>query len=250
MADYFNVEDKVILLTGNTFDLDLQIAEEFALEDAKIAIFSKDADNCEKIAEILEDEYDIEVISSFMDLEDENSVEKGIQKVEDTLGKIDIVVNTALRGSNELLMDRLSTRNIYPLFQISKITEDENVFNMEEKVSIVTGASGYLGADIAQKFAVEGATLVLFSDDEEKLKEDAVRYEKSYDIETSFSVVDLDDENNIKECIENVLNEYDRVDYLVNAAGMGENKNIVDQLITLDKSPLFCVVWLQQFMNL
>ena len=249
MSDYFNMEDNVVMITGDVFDLNLQIAEEFALDDAKISLFSSVEENSQKMVNILQEEYDIDVIYSVMDLDDEDSVENGLKKVEDIFGNMDILVNTALRGSNELLIDRLSVRGIYPLFQISKISEDEDPFDMEDKVVVITGASGRIGAEIAQKFALEGAKLVLFSDNEEQLQEDVKNYEKS-GVEATYIVTYLDDDNNIKESLESVLSSFGRLDYLVNAAGIGENKNVVDQLIALDMSPVFCIVWLQKFMNL
>ena len=249
MADYFNMEDKVVLITGDSSDLGLQIAEEFELDDSKIAFFSSIDERSQKMANVIQEEYDIEVTHSAVDLEDEFSVETGIQKVEDTFGEVEILVNTALRGSNELLIDRLSVRNIYPLFQISKISEDEDPFDMENKVAVVTGASGRIGVEIAQKFAVEGAKLILFSDDEEKLQEDVKSFEKS-GVEAEYMVTYLDDDNSIKESLKSVLDSHGKIDYLVNAAGMGENKGVVDQLIALDIPPVFCIVWLQKFMNL
>ena len=249
MADYFNMEDNVVMITGDAFDLGLQIAEEFALDDAKISLFSSIEENSREMLSILQEEYDIDVIYSVMDLDDEDSVEEGLKKVEDTFGKMDVLVNTALRGSNELLIDRLSTRSIYPLFQISKISEDEDPFEMEDKVVVITGASGRIGTEIAQKFAVEGAKLVLFSDNEEQLREDVERYGNS-GVEADYAVTYLNDENSIREGLETALDSFGGIDYLVNAAGIGENKNVVDQLIALDMTPVFCIVWLQKFMNL
>ena len=47
-----------------------------------------------------------------------------------------------------------------------------------------------------------------------------------------------------------IIDAYDNVDFLVNAAGMGENKIVVDGLVSLDNAPIFCIVWLQEFHNL
>jgi NAD(P)-dependent dehydrogenase (short-subunit alcohol dehydrogenase family) len=45
MSDYFDMEDKIVLITGDDFNIIDAIAEEFALEDARIALFSSDEDN-------------------------------------------------------------------------------------------------------------------------------------------------------------------------------------------------------------
>lgn len=250
MSDYFDLQDKIILITGDDFNLITPIAEEFALEDARIVLFSSDEDNCQRISDSLIEEYSVDVIYSIVDLNDENSVENALDYIESRFGKIDILVNTALRGSNEVLIDRLSTRNIYPLFQISKIGYDEDLFDVEDKLAVITGASGPIGSEIAQKFAVEGARLMLISDNHDKLKEDIQNYESIYDVSVDYMINSLDDEANVKDSLASIIDAYDNIDFLVNAAGMGENKIVVDGLLSLDKAPLFCIVWLQEFHNL
>ena len=250
MSGYFDMQDKIILITGDDFNIIDAIAEEFALEDARIALFSSDEDNCHRLSDSLKDEYDIDVIYYIVDLNDENNVEDAIKYVEKTFGKINILANTALRGSNEVLIDRLSTRNIYPLFQISKIGDDEDYFDMEDKLVVITGASGPIGVEIAKKFAVEGANLMLISDNIDKLNENVLIYKDRYDVSVDYIINTLDDEADVKDWLSSIVDAYGEIDFLVNAAGMGENKIVVDGLVSLDKSPLFCIVWLQEFKNL
>jgi len=148
------------------------------------------------------------------------------------------------------LIDRLSTRNIYPLFQISKIGDDEDYFDMEDKLVVITGASGPIGVEIAKKFAVEGANLMLISDNIDKLNENVLIYKDRYEVSVDYMINTLDDEADVKDWLSSIVDAYGEIDFLVNAAGMGENKIVVDGLVSLDKSPLFCIVWLQEFKNL
>ena len=249
MSEDFSMTNKVVLITGDNYDLSYQIAEEFALEDARIVILSSNEEKAEEIALLLDNEYSIDPMYQRVDLDDEESVEDAIRSIEALYEKVDVIVNTGERGSNEVLLDCLSVRNIYPLFQISKISSDDYHFDMENKVAVVTGASGRIGKDVAQRFASEGAKIVLFSDNEDKLLEDVRRYQNS-GVDADYYVTNLDEAENIKESLEAVIYSSGSIDYLANTAGMGENKNIVDELVKLDLKPLFCIVWLQQFSNL
>ena len=96
---------------------------------------------------------------------------------------------------------------------------------------------------------MEGAILILLSDNENQLKDDVEKYHQ-FGVEVNYHLINLDDDNNIRETLEKVLHSYGKIDFLVNSAGMGQNKTVVDQLIALNLAPTFCIVFLQKFMNL
>ena len=50
MTEYLNIEDKTVLITGDTLELSLKIAEEFALEDSRIAV-TTNQENYEKVSQ-------------------------------------------------------------------------------------------------------------------------------------------------------------------------------------------------------
>lgn len=248
MTEYLNIEDKTVLITGDNLELSLKIAEEFALGDARIAV-TTNQENYEKISQYISEEYDVEVLHTPMDLNNENSVELSLQKVENNLGEVNILVNTGLRGSNEVLIDRLSIRSIYPLFHINKISEDEDPFEKEDKIIVVTGAGGRIGHEIAHQYALEGAKLILLSDNEEQLKEDVEKY-RQMGVDASYHLTFLEDEKSIEDMLKSIIDSHRTIDFLINAAGMGQNKDVVDKLVSLGMSPLFCTVFLQKFHNL
>lgn len=238
MSDYLNVNNKVVLITGDSYDLEYSIAEELALEDARIVILSADEQKAEELTILIDDEYSTDPMYQWVDLNDEDSVENAIGTIEELYGQFNLIVNTGDRGSNEVLLDCLSTRNIYPLFQISKISDDNNHFDLKDKVVVVTGVSGRIGKAVADLFASEGASLVLFSDNEDKILEYVERYDED-NVDVNYIITNLDNQDSIRESLEEVLDSYDCIDFLVNASGMGENKNVVDALRSLDKTPLF-----------
>lgn len=248
MTEYMDIEEKTVLVTGDDPELLYKITDEFALEETHLAL-TTNYDNYKKIAQYIHDEYDLEVLHAPMNLDDEDSVEESLQKIEDTYGEVDILVNTGERESNEVLIDRLSTRSIYPLFHINKVTYAEDPFEKEDKTVVITGASGRIGEQIAQQYAREKSRLILLSDNEEQLKEDVKKYTRM-GVEATYRLTFMEDEKSISESLESILDSYERIDFLVNAAGMGQNKDVVDKLVSMNLSPTFCIVFLQKFHNL
>jgi 3-oxoacyl-[acyl-carrier protein] reductase len=91
---------------------------------------------------------------------------------------------------------------------------------LEGKVAIVTGASRGIGKMIALKFAQHGAT-VAFSD--LKIDENAQAVEKelrSYGVEAKAYASNAADYNASQEFVDQVVNDFGRVDILINNAGI------------------------------
>jgi NAD(P)-dependent dehydrogenase (short-subunit alcohol dehydrogenase family) len=84
------LKDKVVLVTGGSKGIGLACALGFAAEGARIAICSRSRDNIDKAtAEIKE------ALGVVADLVDAVAAERMIETVEDRLGPIDILVNSA-----------------------------------------------------------------------------------------------------------------------------------------------------------
>ena len=105
----------------------------------------------------------------------------------------------------------------------------KNYFDIKDKVALVTGASSGLGWQIAQAYASQGAKLALFARREERLQENVKELEDKYGVEVIYAVTDVGDPENIKESVKKVVNHFGRIDILVNAAGMGNNKPVTEQ---------------------
>lgn len=89
------------------------------------------------------------------------------------------------------------------------------MFSLENKVALITGATGGIGKTIAQTFSNAGATTVLTGRNKEKLEE------LSKEIKNSFIIpYDLSQPDSSKELIKETLNIAGKLDILINNAGI------------------------------
>jgi NAD(P)-dependent dehydrogenase (short-subunit alcohol dehydrogenase family) len=98
---------------------------------------------------------------------------------------------------------------------------------LKDKVAIVTGAAKGIGEGIARVFVKEGAKVVLVDWD------DKVGPKTTEDIRKSggdviFVKCDVSKEDQVKAVIQKTLEKYGRIDVLVNNAGLGVYKTILD----------------------
>ena len=96
--------------------------------------------------------------------------------------------------------------------------------NFEKQVVLITGASSGLGALAAQRFAQEGANIVLVARREERLKELASRLQEDYQVQAHVIAADLSQEAAIERVVEKTLTRFGRIDFLLSGAGYGDFK--------------------------
>lgn len=90
--------------------------------------------------------------------------------------------------------------------------------SLENRVAVITGATGNLGRVVAKQFADHGARLALFGTNVEKL--DGLARELQLPAERLFThVVDLRDANATQDAAKAVLGKFGRVDILLNLVG-------------------------------
>lgn len=95
------------------------------------------------------------------------------------------------------------------------------------KVAIVTGASAGIGRASALALAAEGAKLIITARRQERLE--ALASEINAMNTQAFVVAgDANNEATAKRCVETAMKETGRIDILLNNAGMGNYKNLVD----------------------
>jgi NAD(P)-dependent dehydrogenase (short-subunit alcohol dehydrogenase family) len=93
-----------------------------------------------------------------------------------------------------------------------------DVFDLEGRVAVVTGASGAIGSSLARGFAGAGARVVLLARRQEPLEALADELAKAGS-ETLTCAVDILDPAQLAAARETVIERMGRVDVLVNAAG-------------------------------
>lgn len=95
----------------------------------------------------------------------------------------------------------------------------QNIFNLKDKVAVITGGNGTLGAAYAQAFALHGAKVVVTARNIETLEE-TVKSVRSVGGECIAITSDVTDPEKIQALVEQVDAKFGRIDILVNNAGM------------------------------
>lgn len=92
---------------------------------------------------------------------------------------------------------------------------------MERKIILITGATSGIGKETAHKLAEMGAELVLVARDEEKLK-NTIReiIESTRNTKLDYIRCDLSSMKDIRQMAERFLQRYNRLDVLINNAGL------------------------------
>lgn len=105
---------------------------------------------------------------------------------------------------------------------------------MNNKVVLVTGSSRGIGKATIIEFAKKGYNVVINyiqSDNEAKLLKDEV--ENKYKIKALVIKADVSKENEVKNMLEQIINEFGHIDVLVNNAGIAYDRSFEE--ITIDE---------------
>ena len=101
------------------------------------------------------------------------------------------------------------------------------MFDLKNRVVVISGASSGLGKQMARAFAKQGADLVILARRLERLEELKVELEKegSKVLPVKCDVTSTEDINNAAKA---AVNEFGKVDILVNCAGSSKDKGVLD----------------------
>jgi len=97
----------------------------------------------------------------------------------------------------------------------------------DKEISIVTGSSKGIGKAIALKLADEGHNVMLFGRDKESLKKNQKEV-MAKGTEADYFIGDVSDEKFADESVKRIEEKYGKIDHLINNAGLGIFKNLVD----------------------
>jgi len=101
------------------------------------------------------------------------------------------------------------------------------------QVAIVTGGASGIGAGVAKRLATEGAKVVLFDSNEIGLSDQTGKMKDS-SLNVSQAVVDITDEEQVRKAIGAVVATHERLDVVVNSAGIvgPTSTNIADYTLS------------------
>ena len=113
---------------------------------------------------------------------------------------------------------------------------------MKNKLVIVTGASSGIGKACAEKFAQEGANLVLAARSADKLREVAENIAR-YGVQVLPVVTDVSKEEDCKNLVEKALIKFGKIDVLVNNAGISMRAVFADLDVSVLKKVMDVNFW-------
>jgi len=120
-----------------------------------------------------------------------------------------------------LIKERIAGGNDVPGKEMEKNISKSNVdqlFGLQGKVAIITGAIGLIGSQYAEILSDAGAHIVIADIDQEKCDQFANLITSRNGIETIGIKVDISDENSVREMLEKIKQKFGKVDILVNNA--------------------------------
>ena len=110
-----------------------------------------------------------------------------------------------------------------------------------DKIAIITGSARGIGKAVAERLGREGATLALFDVNQAKLAETVAEFQE-LGIRVSDTVVDISDEAAVHAAIKAVEKEYNKIDILVNAAGIvGPTSTNITEFDTAEFDKVYAV---------
>ena len=112
-----------------------------------------------------------------------------------------------------------------------------DLFNLEERVAIVTGGAGLLGSEHAIALAMHGAKVVLADMNLEKCTAaSAVLQQQGFDVSSKYC--DVTNKQSWQQLLEEVLQQFGRIDILVNNAGFTNQSKSANYDATFENFPL------------
>ena len=97
------------------------------------------------------------------------------------------------------------------------------LFDLSGKVALVTGGNGGIGLAMAKAIGEAGGSVVIAGRNNDKNKK-SVELLKSLNIECISHIVDVTDENSCNSLIDNAVNDFGKLNILVNNAGTNIRK--------------------------
>jgi len=115
---------------------------------------------------------------------------------------------------------------------------------LKNKIALITGGANGIGRATAERFAREGAKVILW-DVDEKGKEVTGQFKKE-GYEVTFHKVSVTNADEVQRAVEEILKLYGRIDILINNAGITRDRTLLkmtkeewDQVISVNLTGVF-----------
>lgn len=112
------------------------------------------------------------------------------------------------------------------------------MFSLKNKNIVVTGSLGLLGREFVESIAEYQGNLILIDLDQSKLDEQAKKIETKYNIKCKGYSLDISKESNFQKKIKVILNEFKKIDGLINNAAnnpkVEDSKNSFNRVENFD----------------
>ena len=116
----------------------------------------------------------------------------------------------------------------------------ENLFNLDGKIIVITGACGLLGQKHAEAIAAFGGTPVLLDLSQQDIDKVSIKIQNEYSVNASGLAVDITNEDEVARSSSWAIEKYGKIDGLVNNAANNPKveKNRTKQFSRLENFPL------------
>ena len=123
------------------------------------------------------------------------------------------------------------------------------MYNLENKVVVITGSCTGIGLEVAKTFKRHGAAVVLtYFEKDEKQKDLSIELNKKFKLDYRLGI-DVTDTSSVRKCFKTIFEEFGTLDVLVNNAGInlvGDFDKIDDEMWqkvidTNLKGPFICM---------
>ncbi|WP_336990238.1 3-ketoacyl-ACP reductase [Bacillus infantis] len=164
-----SLKGKTALITGAGRGIGRAAAIAFAKEGISVGLLGRTLSNLEKAAEELK-EYDVKVSYAAADVQDSDSVNKAVEKINSELGQIDILINNAgiakFGGFLELSpqeWEDIIQVNLMGVYHVTRAVLPGMIERKSGDIINISSTAGQKGAPVtsaysASKFAVLGLT--------------------------------------------------------------------------------------------
>lgn len=99
MKNYFDLKDRVAIVTGCSGGLGVQMAKALANQGAKIVVVARRQNLIEAVAQQIADEFGVETLSVKCDITDTEAVNAMVDAALAKFGRVDILINNAGTGA-------------------------------------------------------------------------------------------------------------------------------------------------------